>query len=216
MKRLIIYDLDGTLVDTLEDIAQATNHMLRTMEKPPLDRDTVRRSVGRGLRDLVKGCMRSDDPTLLDEGTRVWWDDYGLHLAHHSRLYPGVRDLLERFKGRQQAVLTNKPNPFSRQLLEILGVAGYFREIIGPDEPHPKKPDPAAVRAMMERAGVTAEETLLIGDSPVDIQTGRNAGIFAVVLSHGLADEAELRAAQPDLVVASFPELLEAAKQRQW
>lgn len=216
MKRFIIYDLDGTLVDTLEDIAQAANHMLRLLQKPPLDPDTVRRSVGMGLKDLVKGCLQTDDPKLIDEGTRVWWDYYGQHLVDHSRLYPGARDVLEHFKTRQQAVLTNKPNPFSRQLLETLGVGDYFREIIGPDEPHPKKPDPAVVRAMMERAGVTVEETLIIGDSPVDIQTGRNAGVLTVVLSHGLADEAELRAARPDLLVKDFPELLTLAKRRRW
>lgn len=216
MKRFIIYDLDGTLVDTLEDIARAANHMLWTLQKPPLDPDTVRRSVGRGLRDLVQGCLQTDDPKLIEAATRVWWDYYGQHLADHSRLYPGARDVLEHFKTRQQAVLTNKPNPFSRQLLEVLGVAGYFREIIGSDEPHPKKPDPAAVQAMMERAGVTADDTLLVGDSPVDIETGRNADVLTVVLSHGLADEAELHAAHPDLLVADFSELMQAAKQRRW
>ena len=216
LKRLVIYDLDGTLVDTLQDIAAATNHMLGALQKPPLDEDTVRRSVGRGLRELVSGCVRTDDQALIDEGIRVWWDYYGHHLADHSRLYPSTVEVLEYFKARQQVVITNKPNPFSRQLLDTLGVARYFRHIIGPDEPYPKKPDPAAVWAVMGELRVTAEEALLIGDSLVDIETGRNAGVLTVVLSHGLADEAELRAAHPDVLVRDFQELLDVARARHW
>ena len=216
MKRLILYDLDGTLVDTLEDLTVAANHMLRMLQAPPVSSQEVGRAVGRGVHELVRSCLKSDDPKRLAYGVDVFRAYYARHLLDRSQLYPGAQEALEHFKDRHQAVITNKPEPFSREILERLGVAGYFVEVIGGDANVPKKPDPAAVLALMQRHGVVPAETLLIGDSPIDVETGRNAGVMVVGVAHGLTDEPALAAARPDALVKNFQALLERAQQEGW
>ena len=216
MKRLILYDLDGTLVDTLADIAEATNHMLRTLQAPPMPADVIRRFVGRGVHELVAACLRTDEPQRIDEGVAVYRAYYADHLLDQSRLYLGATTLLDHFASRTQAVITNKPNPFSRQILEALGVAHYFVEIIAGNSAYPRKPDPSSVHALMAAARVMPSDTVLIGDSPIDIETGRNAGIMTVAVMHGLSDESELVAAKPDLLVRDFAELLTVASHQGW
>ena len=216
MKRLVLYDLDGTLVDTLEDLTAAANHMLRILQAPPVSSHEVRRAVGRGVHELVRSCLKHEDPKRLAYGVDVFRAYYARHLLDHSHLYPGAQAVLEHFKGRHQAVITNKPEPFSREILERLGVAGYFVEVIGGDAGLPKKPDPAAVMALMQRHGTAPAETLLIGDSPIDVETGRNAGVLVVGVAHGLTDGPELAAARPDALVTNFQELLARAGQEGW
>ena len=216
MKRLVLYDLDGTLVDTLADIAEATNHMLQTLQASPMPADAIRQFVGRGVQELVAACLKTDEPQRIEEGVAVYRAYYSQHLLDHSRLYPGAIALLDHFASRPQAVVTNKPNPFSQRILETLGVARYFFEIVAGNSAYPRKPDPASVQALMAAAKATPHDTMLIGDSPIDIETGRNAGITTVAVLHGLTDEPELAAANPDLLVHNFHDLLKQAIQQQW
>ena len=123
MKRLILYDLDGTLVDTLEDIVQSANHMLREMEAPLLSREQVRRLVGRGMQQLIGDCLKTEDPERIARGLAIYRAHYGQHLLDRSRLYPGARELLDHFQPRRQAVVTNKPDPFSTTILQALQIA---------------------------------------------------------------------------------------------
>jgi len=181
VKSLIVYDLDGTLVDTGEDIAQAVNAMLTRLQTDPLSLEEIRLYVGRGLHDLIRRCLKTDDPEQVERGCRLFEACYRDHLTDHSSVYPGVRETLEHFKDRTQAVLTNKPDPFARELLAALGVAGYFAEILAVGSAYPKKPDPAALEALMQRAGVQSQDTLLVGDSTIDVETGRNAGVLTVM-----------------------------------
>jgi phosphoglycolate phosphatase len=216
LKRLIVYDLDGTLVDTLEDITQAANHMLRQMGAPLRLPSEVRAAIGLGASQLVKACLNTDDPELIERGLGIYRAYYGEHFLDHSALYPGARETLEYFKSRRQAVITNKPNPFSRELLSGLGVASYFLDIVGGDSNYPRKPDPAALCAMMRVAEIRPSETLLVGDSPIDVETGRNAGVFTVALAHGFSDIDELSASCPDTIVGNFKELLALAQKQGW
>ncbi|MBI3087808.1 MAG: HAD-IA family hydrolase [Candidatus Omnitrophica bacterium] len=216
MKRLIVYDLDGTLVDTGEDITEAVNHMLTVLSASPLSRQEVRRFVGQGLHDLIRRCLQTEDQRLVEQGTGLFERYYAEHLLDHSALYPGVRETLEYFKDRRQAVLTNKPDPFARDLLAALGVSGHFREIAAAGAGLPRKPDPTALLAMMRRAGVGAEEALLVGDSVIDVDTGRRAGVLTVILTQGFEDPEDLAAAAPDAVARNFQEFLALAKQRGW
>ena len=216
MKQLILYDLDGTLVDTREDIAQAANHMLRQMGSPELPHDVIAGYVGRGVHHLIGHCLKSEDPKRIEKGIKIYRAYYGEHMLDHSRLFPGVLEMLQYFKAQHQVVLTNKPNPFSYDLLRALGVAAYFAAVIAGDSVYPKKPDPAAVRAMMERFGVAAEAAVFIGDSLIDIETARNAGIGIAVIAHGFGSREELQSASPDLLAADFVELLEKIKEKGW
>ena len=216
MMRLVIYDLDGTLVDTKEDLVLASNYMLAQLGRPSLSAQEIWRSVGRGLAQLVKGCLGTEDSREIEEGMRIFRAYYGAHMMDHTRLYPGVRAVLDHFKERQQAVITNKPDPYSRQILDGLGVAGYFLEIIAGNSEFPKKPDPSAVLAVMRKSRAQPQETLLVGDSAVDMETGRRAGAFTVGVDQGFAEDGELLGAGPDVLVRDFDELLAQAHRRGW
>lgn len=217
MKRLILYDLDGTLVDTGEDIANAANHMIETLCGVALPREVIRRFVGQGLHDLVTRCLDTEDPVRIQRGLKLFEAHYASHLTDHSALYPWTLEVLQYFEPRsKQAVLTNKPDPFARDLLNALGVADYFVEILAGGSRYPKKPDPAAARSVMERCQVGPEETLLIGDSLIDLETGRNAGVFTVIVAQGFAHQEALHAAAPDALVQDLKEFLQLAQQRGW
>ena len=216
MKKLVLYDLDGTLVDTRQDLVQAVNQMLTEMGISPLPADQIVRLVGRGLRQLVTDCLKTQDPQRIERGIQIFQPYYADHLLDHSRLYPGARELLEYFKDRKQAVLTNKPNPFSLEILMGLGVRSFFSEIIAGDSGGPKKPDPAALGSLLSRQGVRPAEALFVGDSAIDVQTGRNAGVETVIVLHGFSDENETRASKPDLTVRNLGELKGLAEIRNW
>ena len=124
--------------------------------------------------------------------------------------------MLEHFKRRKQAVITNKPNPYSREILSRLGLDGYFLEIVAGDSEYPKKPDPTSLLAIMSREEIRPAETLVIGDSPIDVQMGREVGAFTVAVTHGFGEIGELTAAEPHVLVANFDELLELAKRLEW
>ncbi|HLD50041.1 MAG TPA: HAD-IA family hydrolase [bacterium] len=216
MKSLIIYDLDGTLVDTREDIARAANHMLEQMGRRRMATEEVCRQVGRGLFALIQGCLETEDPEALSKGAKIYRDYYARHMLDSSRLYPGALEILDYFKDRKQAVITNKPNPFSYELLKALGVADYFFEIIPGNSGHPQKPDPGGILHLIKSRNTGPEETLFVGDSRVDIETGRNAGVETVVLTHGFGTLDELQSASTAGIFNSFHELLQAARKKGW
>lgn len=215
-KRLIIYDLDGTLVDTAEDITEAINAMLTELSVSTLSRDQIRRHVGRGLHDLVGRCLNTTDPALLSRGLRAFEAHYGAHMTDHSRLYPAARETLEHFKSRLQIIFTNKPNPYAKDLIIALGISAYFHEILAGSAAAPRKPDPSVLLALMRDLKVKPEDALLVGDSLIDVETGRNAGILTVILGQGFEDREALTAAQPDIMVDDMRAFLKLAAQCGW
>ena len=219
MKKLIVYDLDGTLVDTLEDLTQAANHMLGQFQKPPLLPADIRRFVGHGVHELVKRCFQTDNPEQIGAGVTIFRAYYAEHLLDQSRLYPNARKVLDYFRqqGRVQVVITNKPTRESERILEGLKVAGYFTQILGAEAGYPRKPDPSVLHALMRRLDLSSEEVLLIGDSVIDVETARNAGCKAVAITHGFGDVGELRRAVPAIgIVNNFRELLVMARKQEW
>lgn len=216
MKRLIIYDLDGTLADTREDISRSANHMRGQLGLPPLPREEICRFVGLGLKQLVENCLGTGDSVRVEEGMKIYRAFYTEHLLDNTVLYPSVTEVLEHFRGRTQAVVTNKPDPYSRDILTALGVAGYFAEIIAGNSGYAKKPDPASLMALMEKEKALPDQTLLVGDSPVDIQTGARAGVHTIAVAQGFVPREELESAGPHALVEDFSELLELVRARGW
>lgn len=216
MKKLILYDLDGTLADTRRDIINGVRHALKTLNGPELTDDEIKDCVGTGLHALIKKVFRTEDEKLADRGSKLYREHYKQHMLDHTHLYSGAREFLEYFKDRKQAVITNKPNPFSSQILEALGVAHYFIAILAGDNGLPFKPDPAAIHHLMEETNATKEEVIFVGDSAIDIQAARNAGVEVVTLSHGFASETALQEAKPDYLVRDFSQLSTLAKQKGW
>ncbi len=175
----LIFDLDGTLVDTKADLAAATNHVLASFGLPLLSAAQVADYVGHGARVLVERALGPTNGCLVSRGFALFMEYYGDHLLDHTRTYAGIERLLAvaQAQGITLSVLTNKPEAASRAIVAGLGLAPYFREIVGGDTLPTKKPDPQGVSYLQRSTGIDSHETLLIGDSQIDCETGRAAGV---------------------------------------
>jgi phosphoglycolate phosphatase len=207
--RLVVFDLDGTLVDSVQDIATATNRALAHVAPgtPPLSTAEVRGFVGEGARVLIERSLeRAGIAARADDVLPIFLDRYRECLLATTRLYPGVAEALNALSGLDLAVLSNKPGDLSRELLRGLGVADRFARIWGPADAPARKPDPAGLLALCRELGSPPEETVLVGDSAVDVQTGRAAGTRTVGVTYGLHPEG-LRASPPDVLLDDLRDL---------
>jgi len=208
--RALIFDLDGTLVDSGQDLVQAANAARAHLGLPPLDDHTVLSYVGRGGRELMRRALggRPSDAEV-DEALECFREFYAAHLLDHTRPYPGVEEALARLEGRRLAVLTNKSLRFTRPILEGLGLARWFARICGEDSFPRKKPDPMGLESLLDEFEVSPREAMMVGDSAIDIETARNADTWACGVTYGLASR-ELETCAPDLMISNLPELAEA------
>jgi phosphoglycolate phosphatase len=189
---LIIYDLDGTLIDSRADLADSVNAMLARMGLPQLEDRVVWGFIGEGAERLIRRALGANEHRY-PEAAPIWREEYQKRLLDKTRLYEGVGELL-RAPPDLRAVITNKPGGFARQILRGLGVADAFRAVVGGDEA-PRKPDPAGVLSICARLGVLAREALFVGDSAIDLATARAAGIAICAAGWGLGAPADLAAA---------------------
>ena len=209
MTRLLVFDLDGTLVDSSRDLASATNAALARVAPgaPTIPLDVVVSFVGEGARLLVERSLRHAGVDEAPEAVLpVFFECYGERLLETTRLYPGVAEALDAVAGCTLAVLTNKPGPFSRTILEGLGVAGRFARIWGYGDVAARKPDPAGLLRLIEELGAAVGDAWMIGDSAVDVRTGRAAGVRVAGVTWGL-DPAGVRATSPDRLLDSAAEI---------
>lgn len=198
--RAILFDLDGTLVDTAADVAAALDRLLVELGHAPLGQAAARGLIGGGARALVERGLRQvgdGRPHDLDRLTARWLDLYESAIAATSKPYPGVAATLGRLAeaGALLAVCTNKADHATRVLLDALGLSRHFAAVVGGDVPR-RKPDPAHPRAVLDRLGVSAAEAVLVGDSDNDLQAARAAGLGFVAVTYGygpLAVEARAR-----------------------
>ena len=184
---LIVFDLDGTLVDSRLDLAESTNEVLATYGAPALPVDRVAMMVGEGARKLVERALGAAglDPAEPEALAR-FLEIYGRRLLGHTRPYEGIPDALARLGADHPlAVLTNKPGALTRRLLDAFDLARHFRSVIGGDSEWGRKPDPAGLRALMREHGAEAGGTWLVGDSMIDVETARRAGTRMCVVLYG-------------------------------
>lgn len=187
----LIFDLDGTLVDSRFDLAAAVNRMRRQLGLPELDTDQVVPMVGNGARELVRRALAADGADgLLDRGYPVFLAHYGELCLERTRPYPGIPELLARLAPhRAMAVLTNKPSAFTLKLLQGLGLAPYFAEVVAGDSLPTRKPDPTGFLHLTERLGLPPRRCLMVGDSAVDAATAEAAGAPFALCEWGFAPE---------------------------
>jgi len=192
--RLIVFDLDGTLIDSRRDLATAVNAMLHQMERPALPENVISEYVGDGAGMLVRRALGDpEDERLVEDGLERFLVCYRAHMLDHTYVYDGVfaalgalRQMLDGGE-RKFAVLTNKPVRPAQRICEALGLRKYFFEIYGGNSFATKKPDPEGLHALMREAGVRPGETLMVGDSVVDVLTARNAGTAVIGCRFGLS-----------------------------
>ena len=206
---LIVYDFDGTLVDTLFDIAESVNLTLVDLGLPQLPRGTIRKYVGRGVERLMSQALEGSFCTDIPKAVSLFKKHYSENLVHHTDFYPYGREILEHFKNKNQAICSNKPVGFVRSILKSLNGLHYFETIIGGDSVNSKKPNPEGLNSILQQLNISAEETAFVGDSPVDIETGRRAGVYTCIVNFGLGLAGEIAAADPDCSIDSLSELKE-------
>ena len=205
--RALVFDLDGTLIDSKLDLALSIDATLKHMGRASLAHETIYSYVGNGAAVLVRRAL-GDTVTdaEAEEGHRYFLAYYREHMLDNTVTYPGVREALELLSRHPMAVLTNKPVRFSERILEGLGLSRYFRYVYGGNSFETKKPDPEGINIILRDLAMAPREAMIVGDSDVDVRTARNAGTWACGVSYGLGLEG-LRAHPPDLMLDSLADL---------
>lgn len=203
LAQAVVFDLDGTLLDSLEDIARAMNDALAGLGRPTHPVDAYRAFVGRGVEVLAARALREGHADLAPRAVEAFRRAYAERLVERTRPYPGVPALLDALaaRGVPAAVLTNKPEPAARVLVERLLGAWPWAAVIGDRPGLPHKPDPTGAQAAARALGVAPADALLVGDSDVDVHTARAAGMVAVGAAWGFRGREELEAAGAEVVV---------------
>jgi len=209
LSELLIFDLDGTLIDSKRDLADAVNAMRVHLGEPPLADETVYSYVGNGAQVLVQRALPGRPAEEIDRGHRFFLEYYRDHMLDATTLYPGVREALDTLLEMpvKMAVLTNKPVRFSEHLVKGLGLDGHFFRIYGGNSFEEKKPHPIGIETLISESGIARERTLMIGDSAVDVLTARNAQVEACGVTWGFQPET-FATAPPDFLVDRMSELV--------
>ncbi len=202
--KLLIFDLDGTLVDTVEDITASLNYALQPYGLQTLTVERTVKLVGEGLTKLVEKVL--DDKSYLKEPVlRRFLDHYSEHLTDCSVVYPHIRETLEILAGYKKAVISNKREFLSTRLLSELGLLKEFDVIVGSDTTAEKKPSPVPVIYVLNKLGVGGNEAVMVGDSTFDMEAGRKAGVSTVAVTYGYGERQQLMKA--DYIIDDFMEL---------
>lgn len=209
--RTFLFDLDGTLIDSRDDIAGSLNRALRRMGFPILTVEQAGDFVGDGVQMLVRRALHEvlgtePDASRIAATRDAYLEEYEAHLLDATRLIPGAVELLDALSWGSFAVVTNKPERFSRSILDGLGIGSRFRVVLGGDSVPQRKPDPAPLLEAIRLCGGMPVESAMIGDSPVDIHAGKAAGVITCAFTGGFRTQVELEAIDPDIVVASLPQ----------
>ena len=205
--RLLVFDLDGTLVDSKLDLALSVNAMRKEMGLAPLALEVIASYVGHGVTLLVRRSLGTHATSEnVEKGLAFFLAYYRDHMLDNTAPYPGVSEALEKLHGHKMAVLTNKPVVFSREMVTRLGFASYFSYVYGGNSFPQKKPDPMGLHKLMEDLQISAREMLMVGDSDTDIITGRNAGALTCGVTYGFGAHT-LQKVSPDLVIDDMREL---------
>ncbi len=211
--RLLVFDLDGTLIDSRLDLIHSVNATLRHLSLPELDGDLVASYVGDGAPTLVRRALGDTcDEALLQRALEFFLTYYRAHKLDHTTVYEGIREVLAGLAlpvnglRRAMAVLSNKPVNPSRDILRSLGLAELFVSVYGGNSFITKKPDPLGVQTILQETGVAPEQALIIGDSAVDVLTGRNGGLWTCGVTYGFAPHS-LESAPPDVLIEAPREL---------
>ncbi len=216
-KELVIFDLDGTLVDSVPDLAASLNHALKRAGRRTFGEDTIREWVGNGAKTLVMRALGTKEPidadksALLEKTLANFLEHYSKNLCVKSTLYPGAKELLSelRFLGFKTAVATNKPEPFVEPLLEELKIAHLFDEIAGAETASYKKPHPAPILHLCEALKTPVGKTVMVGDSKNDILAAKSANTLSVAVKHGYNYGEDITLCSPDFIIEDLTELID-------
>jgi phosphoglycolate phosphatase len=206
---LLIFDLDGTLVDSKLDLVHSVNAARGLMNLAPISEELVSSYVGNGVVVLMRRALGPDaSEAEVQRAVEFFLGYYRDHMLDNTRLYPSVKEGLDRLleSGARMAVLTNKPVRFSRAIVQGLGLGGHFFQVYGGNSFEQKKPDPIGIEKLLEESGIARERAIMVGDSGVDVRTARNAMVKACGVSYGFQPES-FEQDPPDIVVDDMNQL---------
>jgi phosphoglycolate phosphatase len=213
---LLIFDLDGTLIDSKLDLVHSVNAARALMDLSPISEHVVASYVGNGAPVLIRRALGpSASEADVQHALRYFLSYYREHMLDHTRLYAGVKEALDRLleSGIKMAVLTNKPVRFSRSLIEGLGLRGHFFQVYGGNSFDQKKPHPIGVRTLLEESGVARDRAMMVGDSGVDVRTARNADVKACGVTYGFQPEGFV-GEPPDILIDNMGQLADYVLER--
>jgi phosphoglycolate phosphatase len=204
---LIVYDFDGTLVDTFADIAGSVNLALTEMGLNPLSKETIRGNIGSGMLNLMTRSLMKSGCNDIGTSILLFQKYYSQHLLDHTNFYPNGKEIVEYFFDKKNAILSNKPINFIDEILKALSFSKPFDSIIGGDSLDAKKPDPKGLLLMMNKFNLSPEKTLMVGDSAIDIETGKHAGVITCGVTYGLGNLDSLTDSNPDYLIDNLSQL---------
>jgi len=205
--KLLIFDLDGTLIDSKRDIASAVNLTFCDLGLPEKPREMIYGYVGNGVRQFIIDAVETDNQVLVDRALAIFRKHYLAHLIDETRLFPGIEQALEHYQNKQKAIVTNKPTAYTDKIIEGLKIGPLFDFVIGGEADVPLKPQPEMLLLTLEALGCAAADAVMIGDSLNDIDAARAAGMRVCGVSYGCGAADEIRSARPDYFVEKASDL---------
>ena len=206
--KIMLFDLDGTLIDSRADITKSVNLMLEELDRPPLGESTVAGFVGDGVRVLVYRALTATDPGHKPPDDNLHADGLALIRKHYSeqmlvttKLFPGVAETLDHFSDKPKAIVTSKEVGFTRRIIEHLGIAHHFNCLVGGDTLPERKPDPRPVLEAIIRLGGSPDDAVMIGDSENDMTSGSRAGANTCAVTYGFRGAEQLKLTSPDFTI---------------
>jgi len=204
---LLIFDLDGTLTDSIPPAIEAIQKMLAELGLPVKSREAIHQYVGFGEFPLISGAIGSTDPVLVEKAMHRYMQHYVNDGFSKVVLFPHAREVLEHFREKAKVIVSNKRDEFIRIILNNFQLTPFFKHIYGGDSAPCLKPDPCTIIKVMNDYKIEPSRALFVGDMTVDIETGRNAGTHTCAVTYGFDDRAKLKAAQPDYLIDDLSEL---------
>jgi phosphoglycolate phosphatase len=205
---LMIFDLDGTLVNSGGDIVASVNYTLETLAVPVKKPKEILSFVGDGVNKMIERALGNEFQHLFDEAMDIFSDYYARHMLDMTSLCDSVIEVLDHFRDKKKVIITNKRRYFTLKMTDALGITKYFEEIIGADSTAYKKPDPRLFIPLIERVGAVYNDTVVIGDGVNDIMLAKNTGVLSCALLNGLTHRDILLALDPDFACEGLRELL--------
>jgi len=206
---LIIFDLDGTLIDSRDDIVDAVNATLVHLGLKKKGRKFISSFIGWGSNSLLEGVLGKVNRELMKKAIDFYWWYYRRHGLDNTGLFPGAKDVLRHFRDKKMVIISNKAKAFVVGQLRDLGVRKYFKKVIGGDDLKCSKPSPCPVLELLKRYKIKKQNAIIVGDMALDIETGKNAGIYTCGVTYGIGDVGELKKMRPDFVISRLSKLKE-------
>ena len=205
---LMIFDLDGTLVNSGGDIVASVNHTLNSLDIPEKSQEEILTFVGDGVNKMIERALGKDSQYLFDRAMDIFSAYYTDHMLDTTYLYDSVIEVLDHFSNKKKAIITNKRKYFTLKMTDALGISKYFVEIIGADSTAYKKPDPRLFIPLLRRVNAVYDDTVVIGDGVNDIMLAKNTGVLSCALLNGLTHRNILLALEPDFACEGLGELI--------